>query len=135
MEINQKNIFGDNSISFGKLPREVSTASENLFISEMKNNLPTDTKITVRTYLGDAECQNFSHSINNMLKKSGWSSSILYVIPNKPVKNIMIGVPEKEKDSKTALIIYNWLKMNNFNPNATITPNEEGYIIFVGQSI
>lgn len=47
----------------------------------------------------------------------------------------MMGVPESEKESTVALIIYNWLNINNLRVIAEVVPDKNGYIIFVRQNI
>lgn len=133
---NQSGGITANQVNIGSLPRSISSDSELLFIKEI-NNFPTkNNNITIRTYLGDAECQNLSIAIKNSFEKAGWTiKGHLYEVPNQPVRNVVLGVPMSDKESKTALIIYNWLNLNNLKTTAELVPDEKGYIIFVGQNL
>ena len=136
MDINQNNTYGDNNVNVGSIPRSILTTMEQSFITELVNNPSNKNEITIRTYFGDAECQNLSHQIKDSFEKAGWKiREHSFVIPNKPVRNVALGVPKSEEKSKTALIIYNWLNANNLKVSAELIPDEKGYIIFAGQNI
>lgn len=127
---------GNNNVNIGNLPRLTNPNNIDLFIAEMKNNLPKKSEITIKTYFGDSECYNSAFLIKEIFEKAGWTiKSFLQEIPNQPIKNIQIGVPISEKDSMVALIIYNWLNQNNLKPIPSLVENEYGYIIYIGQNL
>lgn len=136
MDISQNNIYGNNNVNIGSTSRGVTHVNEQLFIEEIKKYPSLKNEITIHAYFGDAECQNLSHQIKDIFEKADWKiKQHGFLIPNKPIYNIVFGIPRSEEKSKTALIIYNWLNFNNLKVSAELIPDEKGYMIFVGQNL
>ncbi len=94
--------------------------------------LPSE-KIELRYLMNDAETQNFSFLLKDIFVKSNWSViGELQVFPNKPMKNIVMGVPEKKKDDMTVLILYNWFNQNGFKPIAELLKDKDEIVVLVG---
>lgn len=126
---------GDNNVNIGNIPRVINSDLEDMFIKEIKNYLPKNSFIKIRTYLGDSECQNLALSIKKMFENAGWGTGITYEIPNQSIRNVVVWIPSSEKETKTSVIIYNWLNLNNFKPIAELVKDEIGYVIYVGQNV
>jgi hypothetical protein len=130
---NQSGGITANHVNIGAIPREINSESEILFINEIKK-YPVE-NIKIRTLFSDAESQSMSIKIKNIFEKVGWSvEGPIYEIPNQPMYNVTIGIPIAEKESTTALVLYNWLNLNKLKVTAELIPEENGktYIIFVG---
>lgn len=134
--VNQTGGITANQVHIGNQPRIIPSASEDLFLKEIRQHSTTLNKVRIRTYFGDAECQNLSSQIKDCFERAGWTiTGHSFEIPNKPVRNVMLGVPKTDEKSNTALIIYNWLNTNNFKVTAKLVEDEHGYIIWVGQNV
>jgi len=120
-----------NQVTIGSMPRSMSTQS----INQLLIGLSTVAKeeISIRALFSDAESQQFSISLKTLFEKAGWNiKEHMFYIPKQSMKNLTLGVPNSKKDTQTAYILYNWLKINGYNVIAEIVPDEKGYIIFVG---
>jgi hypothetical protein len=128
---NQSGGITANQVNIGTTPRGITPESEEVFLNEIKN-YPAR-KILIKALFSDAESQHLSMLINNTFKKAGWTiEGPIYEIPNQPMNNIIMGVPDAEKQSKITSIIYMWLTKNNLKVLGEIVPEETGFVIYVG---
>ena len=93
-------------------------------------------KVTLKAYFGDAECQNLSEEIKEVFEKAGWTiAGHIFAIPKQPIRGVVIGVPSSDKESPASVLICNWLATNFPKTTAELVPDDKGYIVFVGQNI
>lgn len=131
---NQTGGITANQVNIGTIPRRIKSETVKLFLNEITKY--PEREITIRALFSDAESQSMSILIKDIFEKAGWVIKwYLFEIPNKPMNNVILGVPLSDENSQTALIIYNWLNLNNLNVTAELVADDKGYIIFVGQNI
>lgn len=98
---NQHNQSGNNYMNFGPQPRDLNAQLED----QLKQLIPTNSKVSVTSVLGDGEAYDFASKIKIYLENQGYIvDGVNQALYSQPVRGQNIELP-KDNDATYKVII------------------------------
>jgi len=119
-------------VNIGQQPRQISQASANVLISELRK-YPSE-NFEISSLMNDVETYNLAQVLEAILKHAGWSSSsgISQSIFSGLPRGVIIETPVEKLSLK---ILLNWLGQIGLNPQGFLKPNSTLTRIIVGTAM
>jgi hypothetical protein len=114
--------------NIGPQPREISQASANALIAELRKHAPE--RVDIASLLSDAESYNLATILDQILKLAGWQTEGV-------AQAVFTGLPggviiETPVDKPALGILLNWLNTIGLKPQGFLKPDSGITKIIVG---